>query len=533
MEQTKSGLEEYRRRRDFGRTSEPRGAKVAAGSRTRFVVQKHSARALHFDLRLEWRGVLLSWAVTKGPSRDPSVKRLAVRTEDHPIDYADFEGTIPKGQYGGGTVMIWDCGTWRPLEPVDHGLESGKLSFRLNGKRMKGGWALVRLPPAQRAKRENWLLIKERDEEAVDGDRDGDADIAADDDASIATGRSMQEIAGGRPRHRSHGNSGTKTKRGYTLPTPRFVPPELCRLQSVAPEGDNWLHETKFDGYRCLAALGKQGIRLHTRSGLDWTDRYRGVPEALDQLNCANALIDGEIVTARDVSSGSRFSALQQDLENGTPVLLFAFDLLVLDGKDLRRLPLVERKAKLAALLADLPGNGAQRLTEYATGNGGSVLKAITKTGGEGIVSKRVNSVYRGTRSGAWIKVKSNKRQEFVIGGYTRSSSPGRRFASLLVGTIEKGKFIYRGKVGTGYDMATMEALADRFKPIVRKTPAFESVPASVAKNTVWLSPVLVAEIAFAELTDDGILRHAVFHGLREDKKAGVVKLELPEKASR
>ncbi len=530
MDQTRTTLDEYRRKRDFGRTREPRGirARSAEGSAS-FVVQKHAARRLHFDLRLEWRGVLLSWAVTKGPSLDPSVKRLAVRTEDHPLEYANFEGTIPDGEYGAGTVMVWDTGTWQPQESVDEGLKAGKLKFVLNGSRMKGRWTLVRMRSGEREKRENWLLIKERDDEA----NNRRTDLAKERDKSILTGRSMKQIASGveaspRTSGKARKTSKPAANRNFSLPTPNFVKLELARLEEEPREGEYWLHEYKFDGYRCLAGIGKQGVRLYTRSGLDWTERYRGVPEALQLLNCKNALIDGEIVTARDANAGSHFSALRQDLKRGNPVLFYAFDLLTVDGEDLRQRPLLERKAELVHLLGGMPQGSAVRLSEHFVGDGLRVLQAVAETGGEGIVSKRMDSTYKGTRSGAWLKVKTGKRQEFVIGGFVRSSSRGRPFASLIMGTMESGRLVYRGRVGTGFDNQAMDDLAKRFKTLVRKTPPFENVPSGVSRDVVWLRPELVAEVEYAELTDDGNLRHAVFQGLRDDKEADMARLEVP-----
>ncbi|MSU89515.1 DNA ligase D [Rhodobacteraceae bacterium 2CG4] len=488
-----SRLEEYNRRRDFRATPEPKG-RAGRGRRRGlgYSIQKHHARRLHFDLRLEWDGALLSWAVTRGPSTDPADKRLAVRTEDHPLDYRTFEGEIPAGHYGAGRVELWDEGQWVPEGDVDAGLAEGKLKFALKGDRLTGGWTLVRMRPKNGESRENWLLIKERDAEAT-----GALDAADERGAPPA---------------------------GFDLKTPAFRPLQLARLVDAAPGGDDWLHETKFDGYRCLAALGRDGVRLYTRSGKDWTDRFAGLPEAFARLDCRNALIDGEVVSARG-GEGSTFSALQQDLEAGRKVRFAAFDLLELDGKPLVKRPLSERKPALAALLAGQPKAGAVFLSEHVVGRGPSVFAAIAKAGGEGIVSKRLDAPYTGRRSGAWLKIKATRRQEFVIGGLTPSQAQGRPFASVLIGAWEGDRLVYRGRVGAGFSDADLERVAARVRR--RKTSPFDdAVPRSVARGAQWVTPELVAEIDFAELTDGGAVRHGTFRGLRQDKPAKEVRME-------
>ncbi|MCB1461170.1 MAG: DNA ligase D [Nitratireductor sp.] len=521
-------LADYVARRDFSRTAEPSGAAAANRSdRPLFVVQKHDATRLHYDFRLEWDGVLLSWAVTRGPSTDPSVKRLAVRTEDHPLDYGDFEGIIPKGQYGGGTVMLWDQGWWAPQEDFERGLKDGKLKFVLHGERMKGGWALVRMRRKKGEKRENWLLIKEHD--AFEED-DEDA-LTKRYRTSVASARDMNEIAEGRKsRNRKKAAQRTRAEsRSFSLARPRFRKLQLAKLTDTVPEGDDWLHETKFDGYRCLAALGKGGVALYTRSGLDWTERYVGLPEALSALDCDNALIDGEVVSS-DPGKGSPFSALQRDLEQGSPVLFMAFDLLELNGENLMTKPLAERKELLEQVLAGRPKGSPIRYSEHVRGNGAKVFDAVQKAGGEGIISKAADSKYSGSRSGSWLKIKTKHRQEFIIGGWSPSQAKGRPFASLLVGSLENGALRYRGRVGGGLREDDLDMLWTKLKSRARKRAPFDAVPSDVARSARWVTPDLVVEVEYAELTDQDVIRHGVFQGLRDDKEASMVKLEKPEK---
>ncbi|WP_099827832.1 DNA ligase D [Oceaniglobus indicus] len=515
-------LSDYNRMRDFSRTDEPRGQVGRGGVRRRFVVQKHAATRLHYDFRLEWNGVLLSWAVTKGPSPDPGEKRLAVRTEDHPLDYGDFEGTIPKGQYGGGTVMLWDTGTWVPQDDIDKGLGDGKLKFTLQGQRMKGGWALVRMRAKPGEKRENWLLIKERDDYAA-GDADGLTKGKA---VSVKTGRTMTQIGENAPAKAPPDPDPAPDR---SRKRPAFITPQLATLVSEAPEGDDWLHETKFDGYRCLAALGKGGTRLYTRSGKDWTDRFHALDGAFDPLPCDSALIDGEVMAAR--IQGSAFSALQKALKDGTALVFFAFDLLHVDGEDLRKLPQDARRARLSELLSGVPAQGPLRLTDQIVGNGPDVFARACKAGAEGIVSKRIDAPYRGTRTKAWRKIKCTRRQEFVIIGYSPSDKRGRPFASLLLGSHEDGALRYRGRVGTGFSDTAMDDIVRAMTG--RKTPPAQDVPTAIAKQARWVRPDLVAEVEFSEFTADGAVRHGSFLGLREDKPAAEITLETPVKPER
>ncbi len=507
-------LGEYNARRDFDSTGEPVGKRARARrSGLKFLVQKHDATRLHYDFRLEWDGVLLSWAVTRGPSADTGEKRLAVRTEDHPLSYADFEGTIPKGEYGGGTVMLWDQGTWQPEGDPDEGLKDGKLSFTLQGSRMKGSWALVRMRGKE--KRENWLLIKHRDDYATN-EPDGLTEGAV---TSITTGRDMAAIARGADA--AEPPAPDVTRKGKR---PGFRAVQLATLFDRAPDGDDWLHETKFDGYRALVALGKGGTRMFTRSGKDWTDRFAALAGTFDPVPCDAALIDGEVMAAN--IEGSAFSALQSALSEGAALVFYAFDLLALDGKDMTDLPQEKRRKRLAKLLSGVPKDGALRLSEHVVGNGPEIFAHACKAGAEGIISKRIDAPYRGRRTKMWRKVKCSKRQEFVIGGYSPSDKAGRPFASLLIGTYDGERLRYVGRVGTGFAEADFERLQAAMT--ARKTAPFDKVPDDVARGAHWVRPDLVAEVEFAEFTTDGIVRHGSYLGLREDKQASKVRVEAP-----
>ena len=528
-------LAEYKAKRDFTKTREPEGkAGRARGEALSFLVQKHAARRLHYDLRLEWDGVLLSWAVTRGPSDDPSEKRLAVRTEDHPLSYGDFEGTIPQGEYGGGTVRMWDQGSWQPLHDPAEGLQNGMLHFVVHGQRMKGGWALIRMRPRGREKRENWLLVKERDEAATEEPGRLTEKYAK----SVATGRSMDAIAKDEtsPVWESKDRDGDAAKapaRQAAQPKrtgtrPAFRQPQLATLIDAAPGGGDWLHETKFDGYRCLVALGRGGERFYTRSGLDWTAKFGALAGAFDALPCKSALIDGEVM-ARSQTGDSAFNALQAALTEGAPLVYYAFDLLSLDGKDLAGLPQIERKDRLERLL-DGHESGALRFSQHIVGHGREAYEHACKSGGEGIVSKRLDAPYRSARTRAWVKIKCTRRQEFVVGGWSPSDKKGRPFSSLLLGQFVDGRLHYRGRVGAGFDQDGLARLAGELKALARETSPFVEVPRDQARRARWVTPRLVVEVDFTEITDDGNIRHGVFLGLREDKAAETVAPEKAEK---
>ncbi len=508
-------LSRYNAKRDFSKTAEPAG-KVAKGKGNRFIVQKHDASRLHWDFRLEADGVLKSWAVTRGPSLDPDEKRLAMRTEDHPMSYADFEGTIPKGEYGGGTVMLWDKGTWAPIEGKSaKDLEKGHLHFTLDGERMKGEWLLIRLKPRGKERGENWLLRKIDDEAA--GATDFLVESAL---TSVKTGRTMQEIAEGR-----------KVSPRKPGKAPGFHKPQLATLVDSVPSGNQWLHEVKYDGYRALLSIGAGGPKVFTRTGLDWTEKFPGIAEAAESI-AGSALIDGEIVAYKDGKPD--FSTLQEAISNGGEGLtLFAFDLLSHNGEDLTKLPQIQRKERLRALLTG--ADTRIQFSEHVLGSGEQLFEAMCREGYEGVVSKKADAPYRGTRTKAWLKVKCTRRQEFVIIGWSPSSAKGRGFRSLLLAVNGPDGLVYAGKVGTGFSMATLHALREKFERIaVEKAPV--AVPRAEARGVHWVKPQLVAEIAFAEFTAENVVRHASFLGLRGDKKAGdVVKEEAvaaPEPSS-
>ncbi|MFP4327582.1 MAG: DNA ligase D [Paracoccaceae bacterium] len=508
-------LKSYREKRDFRRTEEPKGGRSEDGP-LRFAVQKHDASRLHYDLRLEWDDALLSWAVTKGPSGKPSEKRLAVRTEDHPVDYAGFEGTIPEGEYGAGTVMLWDEGTWEPRGDVAEGLKNGALKGLLRGRRMQGRWALIRMQGDE----DQWLLVKEKDRYA---DEDPDALTDAF-DSSVRSGRTMDEIA----REAASEERGPGRVRPHRGKRPEFIGPQLATLVKQAPEGDDWLHETKLDGYRCLAALGRGGPVLHSRSGKDWSARFGALEGAFAPVPCASALIDGEVLAAADSGEGSAFSTLQETLSEGGALVFHAFDLLSLDGEDLTGMPQETRRARLEGLLEGLPLDGPLRLTAATRGDGPRTHASACAAGAEGIVSKRAEAPYRSSRTRDWLKVKCTRRQELVIGGYSPSGKPDRPFASLLLGDQGPDGLRYRGRVGTGFGEAEFETLTSRFHE--RETSPFaDGVPDSVAREAVWLRPELVAEVDFTELTREGHVRHGAYLGLRDDKPAEEVTLETPQ----
>ena len=513
-------LRAYTGKRDFTRTPEPAGNGFKPDAVTRsFVVQKHAATRLHWDFRLEWQGVLLSWAVTRGPSAHPTAKRLAVRTEDHPLDYAGFEGTIPKGEYGGGTVMLWDSGTWAPLEDVDAGLAEGKLKFVLMGTRMRGAWMLVRMKPKPAEKRENWLLIKEHDAHKADAPEG----LVKAYMTSVTTGRSMAQIASGKTPAPDKPGQTDKSAKSGRLRLPAFRPVQLAKLDSAVPNGDDWVHEIKYDGYRCLGAVAGDQVRLFTRNGLDWTAQFGALIPAFEGLPCRSALIDGEVIAD---APGAGFSELQSRLKHGGALLFMAFDLLELNGRDLTGEPLVQRKSKLAALLAS--ATGAIRFSTHIEGNGAEIWAQVCAAGQEGIVSKLGPGPYRAGRHASWRKIKCGQRQEFVIGGWAASPARDRPFASLLMGTFEGGRLVYRGRVGSGFGAREFAELALLLSARSRKSSPFDASPDEV-EGAHWLTPDLVAEVKFAELTADGHIRHGVYHGLRQDKTGAEVRLEQTE----
>ena len=526
-------LRDYKAKRDFAKTAEPSGSKTkTARSKAkggRFVVQKHDATRLHYDFRLELDGVLKSWAVTKGPSTNPADKRLAVRVEDHPLDYGDFEGTIPEGQYGGGTVMLWDEGTWEPIGDPHEALEDGDLKFTLKGKRMKGEWVLVHMKgrdqKTKNGPRENWLLIKHRDRYATAGNG-----LTEKFTTSVETGRDLSGIAKGNKPRKKAAKAEAATQvwtGGKSVALPDFRAPQLATLVDDVPTGREWLFEMKFDGYRALAAIAGPEVRLYTRNGNDWTTQFGRLVEPLSKLTKGSALIDGEICSFKD--GRTDFSTLKDALGSGGPLVYFAFDLLELDGENLERLPLIERKQKLKKLLGKIGAEAEVQYSEHVAGSGEKVFAAMCEAGHEGVIAKLASSTYQHDRTRTWLKVKCLKRQEFVIGGWRPSEKkPG--FASLLLGTWEDGKFVYRGRVGTGFNQHSHAAIQKALDARARKTPAFETVPRDIRRRANWVEPELVGEVTYTEITPDGVLRHPAFIALREDKNGRDVHIETPAK---
>ena len=540
MARTKAAdpLATYRAKRDFSKTPEPPPERKRKTGNS-FVIQKHAATRTHFDFRLEHDGVLKSWAVTKGPSLDPAQKRLAVMTEDHPLEYGKFEGVIPKGEYGGGPVMLWDRGTWEPIGDPDEGLAKGDFKFRLHGDRLNGDYVLVRMKPRKEDRgKQNWLLIKKRDEYRRRRRR-ANAHLRHERDERPHHGSDRArrvcrvELEQGSKKNSNgkapaRGNGKAKAKKVPRALIPEFVEPELATLDTEVPTGRNWLHEAKYDGYRIIARKAGDDVTLFSRSGLDWTVRFPAIAQALRTFPAEIALIDGEVAFVLP-SGMTSFKSLQEHIDTPNPAIrYFVFDLLSLDGKDWRKTPLKQRRAQLAKLMATRGVSDFLIYADYVEGSGPEFFAQASAAGLEGIVSKRADRPYISGRGRDWLKIKSKRGEEFVIGGYSRSEVRGKPFSSLLLGSFEDGELMYSGKVGTGFDASDFDALARKFKPLERAKSPFVDVPREELKGAVWLEPRLVAQIEFTERTRDGRLRHPSFKGLREDKPAAEVRREEP-----
>ncbi|MGU3665789.1 DNA ligase D [Methylobacterium sp. A49B] len=530
-------LQRYREKRDFAISSEPSGRRGRKGKQARFVVQKHDARRLHYDLRLEVDGVLKSWAVTRGPSLVPADKRLAVQTEDHPIEYLQWEGAIPKGQYGGGTMIVWDTGRWDPVGDIAVGLAKGHLEFVLHGERLKGRWHLVRMKGRGKETKEPWLLLKAEDEHSRVR---SDADILEEHDTSVLSGRTNSELASSgsvRADHEARARvRATRVTKPTAPPSPRgrkailppFVEPALATLVEAAPSGPGWLFEIKHDGYRMQARIDGGSVKLLTRSGLDWTAKFKPISAALKALKLPSALIDGEIVVETE-SGVSSFSALQQALTSGDigSAVFYAFDLLYLDGKDVRALPLIERKDLLLQSLDDVDPKGRIRFSEHLVDDGAAMARHACKLGLEGIIAKRADAAYRSGRSDLWRKVKCTQSEEFVIAGYMPSTSAPRSVGSLILGAYEDGILTHVGRVGTGFSDTVARNLWMQLDQMRIKDPPFSTeLPPLARRNAKWVNPRLVCEVTFRGWTADAQLRHASFKTLRPDVRPDEVVRE-------
>ena len=533
-------LERYVAKRDFKITSEPKGARAKPRKQLSFVIQKHAATRLHYDFRLELDGVLLSWAVPKGPSFDPADKRMAVHVEDHPVSYGGFEGTIPKGQYGAGSVIVWDRGSWEPVGDPREGMDKGKLVFELHGEKLAGLWELVRIrKPGDR--QDPWILFKKKDAWARPR-AEYDVISALPDSVKAKPLRPVEE-------REPRGDGGARTKsaeprapdlaNAVDAALPATLAPQLATLSKAVPSSGEWISEVKFDGYRLMARIDEGRVRLITRGGHDWTSKLASLAGEVESLGIDSAWLDGEIVVLA-ADGTPDFNALQNafDAARTDSIVYFLFDVPFLDGRDLRQVPLSSRRALLRQLLDAHPADHLRYSAEFI-GEATSLLKAACEIKLEGLIAKRADAPYESRRSEAWLKLKCSERQEFVIGGFTERSNSGTEVGALLLGVHERGKLRYVGNVGTGWDAKTGQALKTRLARLEVDAPPFETgdlKPGRWSRRAAggerWVKPQLVAEVSFGEWTPDGKIRHAKFEGLRIDKPAQGVTREAAAAAA-
>ncbi|WP_341679349.1 DNA ligase D [Niveibacterium sp. SC-1] len=535
-------LDIYREKRDFTATPEPSGGRRGTRKkRLSYVIQKHAATRLHYDFRLEYDGVLLSWAVPKGPSFDPTDKRLAIHVEDHPLSYGSFEGTIPRGHYGAGQVIVWDNGSWEPEVDPREGLANGKLVFQLHGQKLAGRWELVKIAkPGER--QEAWLLFKKRDEFARPNH---DYDVVS----------LLPDSVVAKPLEPPKARSGTRAKAPSrrtkkltpgSLPgaveaaLPKTLSPQLATLASDVPKSGGWRFELKFDGYRILARIADGAAQLFTRNGHDWSAKMPQLVEALSASGIDEAWLDGEIVVL-DEEGAPNFNALQNALDPGSPrdeIVYFLFDLPFCGGYDLRGTPLQARRDLLEQVV-DKAKDARLRFSASFDTDAATALATVSRLNFEGVIAKRIDSTYTSTRSDAWLKLKCRQRQEFVICGFTERDKQPDQIGSLILGVHSDRKWVPVGNVGTGWDAAEAQRLKSRLDKLLRDTPPFADGPAKPGRwsrrpvgSERWVEPRLVAEVEFGGWTPEGKIRHAVYLGLRTDKPARDVVRETLQPAS-
>ncbi|HEX7982650.1 MAG TPA: non-homologous end-joining DNA ligase, partial [Duganella sp.] len=522
-----ASLKTYKAKRNFAITPEPAEGGQEGGETLTFVIQKHWASRLHYDFRLELDGVMMSWAVPKGPSYDTHDKRMAVHVEDHPISYNDFEGTIPPKQYGAGKVIIWDKGYWKPLDDPRKALAAGNLKFELTGHKMHGKWVLVRMK-GKGEKQEPWLLIKEKDDYARPAEEFSVVDEMPDSVKALPLPGGATPVPAKVAKEPAKAKAPAKAA-APKAELPESLTPQLATLVDAPPSSpEEWLFEIKFDGYRILARVDGKDIRLITRNGNDWTHKLRPLRDAIAKMKLPSGWYDGEIVV-HDEEGRPDFGLLQNAFDENHPgeMVYFIFDIPFHDGRDLRDMPLQERRAILDKLM-EKKATDTVRYSAALDATPQDMIAAACGMGLEGIIGKRRDSVYTSRRSGSWIKLKCGQRQEFVIGGYTDPQGSRSGFGSLLLGTYDKdGKLQYAGNVGSGFNGASLAELKSKMDAVAADKSPF-APNKDIDKRAHWLKPTLVAEVAFGEWTRSGSIRHSVFKGLRKDKKASAITRELP-----